>query len=496
MNSFKVYLPSNASKDRFPKNSSSDFHTELRHPIHLDGKWEVGLESICYSSKLGRMKEEGSLEINVRTQKKGFAYEELPFHFKLTKNNTWPGYEGVQVKPPKEVTFSNVLTALNTGNDLIIDGGQKLFEFSMQDTKLRFDIFLPNVYLRFSHKMNALFGNRKEQYSSSIEWESKRVKLKVLKTLTPSDYSIQYFCPDILEQESIQHLDIDDKQVPDLSKILYSFWKKKVLPVCGIKMQISKSNKVILHHDGRRKGLFFSQDFQDLISHKGHLYFQDSRWGWGKLKDRRVKPMGYYSVTIYSDKMKLAVKDYYHDIHLSMRPDMFDKTDYIISHLNHIVNDAIKKKTDDNYHERNHHFLFSQFNNRVKLTTGRWLHTTLDNNLCYILGFKENSFKEGVHEGTNMPSTLQEREQLFYVKADFVQSVPFGIQQLPILREFIHDVTDDSNITEKRFQPVSYIPVSKSHIGEMHISIVDQLAKPIIMKNVKTVLILHFQRVQ
>ena len=496
MNSFKVYLPSNASSDRFPNNSSSDFRTELRHPIHLTGKWEVGLESIFYSSKLGSMKEKGSLDLNVKSHKKSFAYEDLPLHFHLTKDNTWPGYKGVQIKPPKEPTFANVLAALNTANDLIVDGGQKLFEFSMQDTKLRFDIFLPNTHLRFSHKVNALLGNRRHQYSSSTEWESKRAKLKILKTLTPSDYYIQYFCPDILEEESIQYLDIHDKQVKDLPNILNSFWRRKVLPLCGIKMEITKSNKVVLHHDGRNKGLLFSEELQDLISHKGHLYFQDSRWGWGKLTNRRVKPMGNYWVAIYSNKMKLVVKNQHHDIQLSMTPHMFDRTDDIIDRLNHLVNAAIKEKTGDTYHERNHHFLFSQFNNRVKLTTGRWLHTKFDDNLCYILGFKENSFKEGVHEGTKMPYTLQEREQLFYVEADFVQSVPFGVQQLPILREFIHDVTDDTNIIEKRFQPVSYIPVSKSHIGEMHIGIVDQRGKPIVMKNVKTVLTLHFRQAQ
>ena len=496
MDSFKIYLPSNASSDRFPDNSSSNFHTELNRPIDLHGKWEVGLESIFYSSKLGSKKEKGSLDINVKAEKKSFAYEELPFRFRLTKDNTWSGYKGVQVKPPKEVTLSNVLTTLNSANDLILEDGQKLFKFSIQGTKLRFDIFLPNVYIKFSHKMNTLLGNKSHQYSSSTEWESKRAKLKILKSLTASDYSIHYFCPDILEQENIQYLNLYKGKETDLTRILSSFWEEKVLPLCGIKMEITKSKKVVLHHDGRNKGLLFSDELQDLMSQKGHLFYQDSRWGWSKLSNRRIRPKSYYWVAIYSDKMKLDVKSYDHNIQLSMTPHMFDKVDNIVTHLNHAVNAMIKKKTGNNYHEGNHHFLFSQFNNRVKLTTGRWIHVKFDDNLCYILGFKENSFKEGVHEGIKMPSILQEREQLFYVKADFVQSIPFGIQKLPILREFIHDVTDDTNIIEKRFQPVSYIPVSKSYITQMHISIVDQRGKPIVMENVKTVLTLHFQRVQ
>lgn len=496
MESFKIYLPSNASTDRFPDNSSSNFHTELSRPIDLHGKWEVGLESIFYSSKLGSKKEKGSLDINVKVEKQSFVHEWLPFRFRLTKDNTWSGYKGVQVKPPKEATLSNVLTTLNSANALILEDGHNLFKFSIQGTKIQFDIFSSNVYIRFSHKINTLLGNKnKHQYSFSTEWESKRVNLKILKTLTASDYSIQYFCPDILEQESIQYLNLYDDKETDLTQILPSFWEKKVLPLCGIKLEIIK-NKVVLHHDGRNKGLLFSDELQDLMSQKGHLFYHDSRWGWSKLSNHRINPKSHYWVAIYSNKMKLDVKSYDHNIQLSMTPHMFDKVDNIVSHLNHAVNSMIKKKTGNNYHEGNHHFLFSQFNNRIKLTTGQWIHVKFDDNLCYILGFKENSFKEGVHEGIKMPSILQEREQLFYIEADFVQSIPFGIQKLPILREFIHDVTDDAFIIEKRFQPMSYIPVSKSYINKMHISIVDQRGKPIVMENVKTILNLHFRRVQ
>lgn len=496
MDSFKVYLPSNASRDRFPNNSSSNFHTELSRPIELQGKWEVGLESIFYSSKVGSKKEKGSLYLNVKVEEKSFAYEEIPFTFRLTKDKRWSGYKGVRMNPPREVTLTNVLQTLNSANKHILDGRQRLFTFSIQGSKLRYDSMLPFVFVRFSHKINALLGNGFQQYSSSTEWESKRVKLEILKKLTASDYSIEYFCPDLLEQENIIYLNLyNDKEV-DLPKILLSFWEKKVLPLCGIKMEITKSKKVILHHDGGNKGIVLSNDFQDLISQKGHLFYRDSRWGWSALSNERIKPKSQYWLAIYSDQMKVNVKSHEHNIQLSMTPQMYATTDKIVSHLNQAVNAKIKSKTANNYHKENHHFQFSQFNNRVKLTAGPWIDVTFDDNLCYILGFKENSFKGGVHEGIRMPASLQEREQLFYVEADFVQSIQFGIQKLPILREFIHEVADDANIVEKRFHPVSYIPVSKSYINEIHISIVNQQGKPIIMENVKTVLILHFRRVQ
>ena len=50
MESFKVYLPSNACELLYPNNHPSDYKTSLDHSIHLDGEWDVGVESIFYAS--------------------------------------------------------------------------------------------------------------------------------------------------------------------------------------------------------------------------------------------------------------------------------------------------------------------------------------------------------------------------------------------------------------------------------------------------------------
>ena len=91
MDSFKVYLPSNASPDHFPKNTASDYRTKLNRPIELNGDWEVGIESLFYSSRVFRQEEKALLEFDVYTERTVFTNDIKPYCFKVNKNNTWKG---------------------------------------------------------------------------------------------------------------------------------------------------------------------------------------------------------------------------------------------------------------------------------------------------------------------------------------------------------------------------------------------------------------------
>ena len=46
--SFYVTLPSNGSMDTFPENTMAEFTNRLSKPIHLEGKWEVGMIECSY----------------------------------------------------------------------------------------------------------------------------------------------------------------------------------------------------------------------------------------------------------------------------------------------------------------------------------------------------------------------------------------------------------------------------------------------------------------
>jgi len=65
MESFKLVLPSNASYEHFPNNTSSHYKTYLHNPIQLEGQWEVAAESIYYSANIENEQEKGSFHFRV-----------------------------------------------------------------------------------------------------------------------------------------------------------------------------------------------------------------------------------------------------------------------------------------------------------------------------------------------------------------------------------------------------------------------------------------------
>ena len=70
MDSFKVYLPSNACTQLYPNNSPSDYRTRLDQPINVDGDWEVGLESVFYLPNFQNEGEKARIDfVNVVTSR-------------------------------------------------------------------------------------------------------------------------------------------------------------------------------------------------------------------------------------------------------------------------------------------------------------------------------------------------------------------------------------------------------------------------------------------
>ena len=45
---FYLTLPSNSSQQFCPENTLTHFATQLSHPVHLQGQWEVGVAEMQY----------------------------------------------------------------------------------------------------------------------------------------------------------------------------------------------------------------------------------------------------------------------------------------------------------------------------------------------------------------------------------------------------------------------------------------------------------------
>ena len=88
METFEVYLPSNACEDIYPNNTSSDFKTCFDHPIELEGKWEVGVQSVFYSAHINEETRKERLYCDVKMKKnnveeeieRSFTFDVFPWH--------------------------------------------------------------------------------------------------------------------------------------------------------------------------------------------------------------------------------------------------------------------------------------------------------------------------------------------------------------------------------------------------------------------------------
>ncbi|MEM8964403.1 MAG: hypothetical protein AAGD38_23155, partial [Acidobacteriota bacterium] len=64
--------PSKASHVRFPNKTPSNYQTEFTNPLSFEGRWEVALESLFYSSKIGNEKEGGKIRLHATVEEERF----------------------------------------------------------------------------------------------------------------------------------------------------------------------------------------------------------------------------------------------------------------------------------------------------------------------------------------------------------------------------------------------------------------------------------------
>ena len=78
-----------------------------------------------------------------------------------------------------------------------------------------------------------------------------------------------------------------------------------------------------------------------------------------------------------------------------------------------------------------------------------------------------------------------------------VQTTMVGKERLPILQDFLHRPMDNvGDIVEKRFNPISYIPLQRSRLDFIHLQLVDEKYRPVKIKDSKTLVTLYFQKIK
>ena len=499
MDSFKIYLPSNASADFFPNNTPTDYQTHLVDPIQLDGDWEAGLESIFYSNKIGNEKETVYLEFSVKTKKKFYITDLYPFKFNVTKDWTWPSFDLY----PKEIVtdpsdLKGVLNCLNSVNKQIVqnEGLLELFSFQKRGSDdVWFQGATNGALVVISYTMSRYLGFGWNRTFGSYTPTIATKKRVIPKALTRGDYLMQVLDTNVLQKITRVTIKRAGFDYPKSTKMLTEAWNGKMFKPYKNRIEFDKSGKLILHNHDSNIVIKPSPDFCRAFEMSKVIPGRAEEWALLPFKNNETYHDDFWYIDLYSRYIDYTIKNEYHTFSYEFTPRMFDSVSYIIPMINRLTREKLKSELDSLYDAKAHLCDLTLFKNHTKLTVGKWIELRITPNLAFILGFDETIFKKGRYVSKRLPATLEQREQHIFVLSNLIQSISYGGRKVDVLQEFIHEADEHTKrIIEKRFHPISYNPVKRSYIENLQIQVVNELFEPVFIKDSKTVVIIHFRK--
>ena len=205
MDSFKVYLPSNACPLIFPNNTPTDYHTRFDKPIDVEGSWEVGLASIAYA-QINDEEEAAYIKYRYMLPPEKIPnvpiIERYPFPYVLNEQGKWAGFVGMGIKEAKSDNINDILNTLNEAGANLVKNHQSPFRFFLNDQdKVVYEGFDPDLTLQIMNKLGTALGfSYVTVFSGKTQVISKYERQQV--TLSPEDYFLLYFNTSITKKKT------------------------------------------------------------------------------------------------------------------------------------------------------------------------------------------------------------------------------------------------------------------------------------------------------
>ena len=501
MDSFKLYLPSNASEDFFPNNTPSNYQTHLSDPIQLQGDWEAGLESIFYSTKIGDDKESVRLNLSAKFDRNVYVTSTYPYKYRISDDFKWPNidfYPDHVVTNPFDV--DGVTKCLNSMNRKIVQPGERdVFSFSTVKGKYihSYKGLTNGILLDISQKMSRYLGFGWQHTFIGQSFESPtfpKGKLYV-KEFKREDYHIRFVDTNVLKKIARVVIKESGRIFPKSTELLEYAWNAKITKPYNVEIQFSKTGRLVLSNKNDQIVIRFSTDFTKSFDMTHGMIGRKTEYAISPFDSTKKYERDFWYVDIYSRHIDTITKSEVRDVSFDFTPRRYDSVQHIIPKFNRVTEEKLKKTLASFYNKDFHKCELSLYKNHTKFDIGKGITLTSSVNLAFILGFDQVIFEAGNYISKRLPATLEQREQHLFILADFIQSTSYGEEKVDILQEFIHEGdTDKKRITEKRFHPIAYHPIKKSYIENIKIQLVNEIFKPITIRESKTVVILHLRK--
>ena len=126
----------------------------------------------------------------------------------------------------------------------------------------------------------------------------------------------------------------------------------------------------------------------------------------------------------------------------------------------------------------------------ARFTVGDNIRLSWSKTLSYYFGFENSEFKSGTFIGKQTISPLVQPAQRVFLLTDLIKPVPYKDSTMCLLQDFLYEY-GGKDILERRFEPISYVPVIKQHIRVIPIQLLNEGLKPILLHDAKTLVTLN-----
>ena len=497
MDSFRVYLPSNASMDLFPDNKPSDFKVQMNPPLHLEGKWEIGVENVCYHSAIANVEENAQITLTARTYELMSMNELFNYSYVLTNDGKW-NYDWIQLESNYygDSDMPKVRDTLNMGNKLILkDKKKKVYNFflSLWSNRLfyAFKSYSSGLAMRFNDDLMQHLGFGYSEHVTNGKADVERVdhsgKIK------KSNYQFKFFDSNVVACEERIILKKENEKALSLTALVQR-WNEIVGRKYG-EMSEAKKNKFILHKKNDKLTLAFSPSMHGVVRHYSAIIGSGTFWGSHAYTITKNSNLMEWYVDIYGDRIKTVrqrEKEMKTVIEFPVR--QYATVEDVIRKLNSHMKFTMEYNLGSNYDDKKYAVSFKIVSQRTILTLGSEMKAELTEHFANLFGFAQKTFTDKVTTSLESPMTLDKREQHLYIQSNVINPIPFGDKKEYILRGFIHDKDSKYGIMEKIFEPILYHPVMKENISTINLCITNGLRERIHLKDTKTLITLIFRR--
>jgi hypothetical protein len=502
MDSFKVYLPSNASFDLFPDNTATDYRTRFDKPIELNGNWEVGVESISYSSQLRDEKEKGRILFHTMASVTTPVNNLYPFRFHTTEKGEWKGLTGVMPKTFEKdcKKLEKIIPILNALNDEIVDKrkGSPIFQFILNHEKrVEYCAYDQNFTLRLTATMANILGFPYQTVFTGSKCVGSWDAVLVERDLQQDDYMLRYMHEVCQQKEGRIIIKAQGETFDGKETTFLSMWTKKVTPTVQVTAEFKKGKFILLNYH-LDKAMVFSKDFNKTFRHFQPLVGQQHQWSAATVNfdSNSDYKNEFWFVDTYGIKLDTTEEEKYdHNLFLTVFPWQRKTIRHAIHHINTEAKNILQERWKEAYDVKKHYFhLTLEENDHCKLTIGSGIHVWFTNNLSYMFSLPHWTIVRSETFGTREVDSLKNHSRQLHLLSSVIQPTAYGQQQRHILCDFLHRASGD-NITEKHFTPISYHPVSTNVIDMIHIQLTDELYNPIKITDSKTIVTLYFRKI-